>query len=268
MTAVGGFTTFRYERRRHVGTLTLARPDRRNAVNPAMRAELAALGAELAADDDLRCLVVAGDGPAFCAGIDLVEDMAGTFTEFADGHGADDALTRGLAIAGVFEWIPNLRCPSVAAVNGHAYGAGLQLAIACDFRILADDARVGLVETRFGLLPDMGATFRLPRLIGEGAARRMILLGEVVDAASALRMGLATRVVAADQLLLAATEFADRLAAQPPVAVTGARRAIEAGWHSDAATSLRIAVQAQADCLRSPDFIAPVPADSPWQPTP
>ena len=248
------FATIRYERRAHVGTLTLARPAQRNAVNPAMRHELAALGEELAADDDLRCLVVAGDGPSFCAGIDLNEDMIGTFGEFAD-HPVDEAaVDRGVAVAGVYEWIPRLRCPSVAAVRGHAYGAGLQLAIACDFRILADDARVGLVETRYGLLPDMGATFRLPRLIGDARARELILLGDVIDAAEALRIGLATRVAAPRRLETATAEFAARLAALPPLAVTGARRAIDTGWLHDAATSLRVAVQAQADCLRSDEF--------------
>jgi len=131
---------------------------------------------------------------------------------------------------------------------------GLQLALACDFRIFAESARVGLLETRYGLLPDMGATFRLPRIVGEGRARELILLGEVIDAAQALRIGLANQVVADGDLEAAAHQLADRLAAQPPLAVRGARRAIEAGWHRDPAASLRAAVEEQLRCIASDDF--------------
>lgn len=248
------YQTIRYQRREHVGVLTLARPDKRNALNPPMRAELVELGALLGADETLRCLVVAGDGPSFCAGIDLVEDMAGTLVTFAGLPFGEETVELGLQVAGVFEWIPQLGCPSVAAVRGHAYGAGLQLALACDFRIFARDARVGLTETRYGLLPDMGATFRLPRIVGEGRARELILLGEVVDADEALRIGLANRVVDVSELDSAVLEFADRLVGQPALAVRGARRAIEAGRGVDDAAGLRAAVAEQAHCLASEEF--------------
>ncbi|OBK82655.1 hypothetical protein A5649_08355 [Mycolicibacter heraklionensis] len=248
------YQTIRYDRSEHVGTVTLSRPEKRNAISPAMRAELDHLGRQLLADETLRCLIVAGDEPSFSAGIDLVEDMAGTLTAFAERPLDDATVELGLRVAGTFEWIPQLGCPSVAAVRGHAYGAGLQLALACDFRIFTDDARVGLTETRYGLLPDMGATFRLPRLVGEGRARELILLGEVIDAAEALRIGLANRVVGDDELDSAAREFAQRLASQPPIAIRGARRAIEAGRTLDDAAGLRAAVTEQARCLASDDF--------------
>lgn len=251
---MGDYQAIRYDRRGHVGTLTLARPHKRNALNPAMRAELVQLGGQLLADETLRCLVVTGDGPSFCAGIDLVEDMAGTLAAFAERPLNDETVELGLQVAGVFEWIPTLGCPSVAAVRGHAYGAGLQLALACDFRIFSRDARVGLTETRYGLLPDMGATFRLPRIVGEGRARELILLGEVIGAEEALRIGLANRAVDDDELDSAAVEFAERLAAQPPLAVRGARRAMEAGRGLDDFASLRAAVAEQARCLASEEF--------------
>jgi enoyl-CoA hydratase/carnithine racemase len=248
------FATLRYERHEQIGVLTLCRPGKHNAQNPAMWQELTRLGGELLADDTLRCLVVAGDGPSFSAGIDVVEGMSGIAAAAAGLASREDALRRGLELAGTFEWIPRLPCPSVAAVHGHGYGAGLQLALACDFRIFADSARVGLIETKYGLLPDMGATFRLPRIVGDGRARELILLGEVIDAAEALRIGLANRVVAADDLRAAALELAERLAAQPPIAVSGARRAIEAGWHREPAASLRAAVEEQLRCIASEDF--------------
>ncbi len=153
-----------------------------------------------------------------------------------------------------FGWIPDLTCASVAAVRGHAYGAGLQLALACDFRILAEGAKVGLLETRYGIFPDMGATVRLPRIVGESRARELILLGEVIDAHEALRIGLANRVVADEDLDTAAGELAGRLAAQPPIAVRGARKAIDVAWHRDAEESLRFAMDQQRQCLDSEDF--------------
>lgn len=248
------YQTICYDRCDNVGTLTWARPEKRNAINPAMRAELDHLGRQLLADETLRCLIVTGDGPSFSAGIDLIEDMAGTLTAFAERPVDDETVELGLRVAGTFEWIPQLGSPSVAAVRGHAYGAGLQLALACDFRIFTHDARVGLTETRYGLLPDMGATFRLPRLIGEGRARELILFGEVIDAAEALRIGLANRVVGDDELDSAANQFAERLARQPQIAVRGARRAIAAGRRGDDAASLRAAVTEQARCLASDEF--------------
>lgn len=164
------YQTIRYERSGHVGTLTLARPDKRNAQNPAMWRELADLGAGLLDDQTLRCLVVAGEGPSFSAGIDLVEGLAGMVAEMTERPLDKNTLEVGLAVAGTFSWIPRLSCPSVAAVRGHAYGAGLQLALACDFRVFAHGAMVGLTETQYGILPDMGATVRLPRIVGESRA--------------------------------------------------------------------------------------------------
>ena len=248
------YQTIRYEREGDVGTLTLARPDKRNAQNPLMWLELARLGAELVPDETLRCLVVTGEGTTFSAGIDLVEGMAGQLDQWAERTDDEHVRDVGLTAAGTFSWIPELGCASVAAVRGHAYGAGLQLALACDFRIFAEHTRVGLIETRYGLLPDMGATVRLPRIVGESRARELILLGEVIDAAEALRIGLANRVVADAELDGAAAELAGRLAAQPPLAVRGARRAIEAAWYRGPEESLRLAVEGQMSCLRSDDF--------------
>ena len=148
------FQTIRYRRDGDIGTLTLARPGKRNAQNPLMWEELARLGTELLADETLRCLVVTGEGSTFSAGLDLVEGMAGMLADVAERPADEDTLVVGLAAAGTFSWIPNLACASVAAVRGHAIGAGLQLALACDFRVLSQGTKVGLVEMRFGLLPD------------------------------------------------------------------------------------------------------------------
>jgi enoyl-CoA hydratase/carnithine racemase len=248
------YQTIRYQREGDVGTLTLARPAKRNAQNPLMWQELAGLGRELLPDQTLRCLVVAAEGPVFSAGIDLVEGMAGLLASWAERPGDQRNIDEGLAAAGTFSWIPDLGCASVAAVRGHAYGAGLQLALACDFRVFAEGTKVGLPETRYGLLPDMGATVRLPRIIGEGRARELILLGETVDAEQALRIGLANQVVPDADLEAAAARLAARLAAQPPLAIKGARRAIDAAWHRGPQESFRVALEGQLRCLESEDF--------------
>ncbi len=249
-----GYTTIRYARDGDVGTLTLARPGKRNAQNPLMWSELAQLGDRLLSDETLRCLLVVGEGPTFSAGIDLVEGMAGLLSGVADRPDDEEARAVGRAAAQTFSWIPQLGCASLAAVRGHAYGAGLQLALACDLRVFAEGTQVGLVEMRFGILPDMGATVRLPRIVGESRARELILLGDVIDADEALRIGLANRVVADAHLDAAAAELAGRLAAQPPVAVRGARRAIDAAWHHGPEESLALAVDEQLRCLASEDF--------------
>ncbi len=250
---MSGYQTIRYERHGDIGTLTLARPGKRNAQNPLMWEELARLGAELRPDETLRCLVVTGEGPAFSAGIDLVEGMAGLLADAA-GRPDEDTMAAGLTLVHTFSWITDLGCASIAAVRGHAYGAGLQLALACDFRIFAEGTKVGLTETRYGLLPDMGATVRLPRIVGESRARELILLGDVIDADEAMRIGLANRVVAGANLDAATAELAARLAAQPPIAVRGARRAIDAAWFRGPEESLRVALEEQIRCLRSEDF--------------
>src|SRR5438105_1249104 len=248
------YQTIRYERSGDIGTLTLARPEKRNAQNPLMWQELRDLGSQLLADDTLRCLLVTAKGPTFSAGIDLVEGLAGAVSDWAEGPLDDQTFGAGMVAAGTFTWIPKLGCPSIAAIQGHAYGAGLQLALACDFRIFARTARVGLLETRYGIMPDMGATVRLPRIVGESRARELILLGDVIDATEALRIGLANRVVAGADLDTAAAEFAARLAAQPPIAVRGARRAIDAAWYRSPEESLKVAMEEQLRCLRSEDF--------------
>jgi enoyl-CoA hydratase/carnithine racemase len=253
MKRVSEYQTIRYHRLGDIGTLTLARPSKRNAQNPLMWDELARLGVELLPDETLRCLVVTGEGSTFSAGIDLVEGMAGMLADRVE-RADEETLAVGLGVAGTFNWIPDLGCASVAAVRGHAYGAGLQLALACDFRIFAEDTKVGLLETRFGIMPDMGATVRLPRIVGESRARELILLGDVIDAREALRIGLANRVVADRDLDTAAAELAGRLAAQPPIAVRGARRAIDSAWHCGPEESFRLAVEEQIRCLKSEDF--------------
>jgi enoyl-CoA hydratase/carnithine racemase len=247
------YETIRYGEAGGVGKLTLARPAKRNAQNPRMWAELRDLGAELRAHGPLHGLVVAGDGPVFSAGIDLVEGL-GNLADLAGRPAAGDEIGLGLQTVRSFSWIGKLGCPSVALVQGHAYGAGLQLALTCDFRVFTETAQVGLTETRYGILPDMGAAWRLPHIVGDARAKEMMLLGRVIGAAEALRIGLANEVVADDALPRCVSEWTARLASLPPLAVAGAKRAIHAAWTLDEEAAETEAVRAQLRCLRSSDF--------------
>ena len=248
------YETIRYQEEGGVGKLTLARPAKRNAQNPRMWEELRDLGARLQAHGPRHCLVVAGDGPVFSAGIDLAEGLGGLVTTLANQPDADKTTGLGLQAAKSFSWIGKLDCTSLALVQGHAYGAGLQLALACDFRVFTETAQVGLTEIRFGILPDMGAAWRLPRIVGDARAKEMMLLGRVIGAAEALRIGLANQVVPDDALSGCGSEWTGRLASLPPLAVAGAKRAIRAGWTLDEEAAEIGAVRAQLRCLRSQDF--------------
>jgi E-phenylitaconyl-CoA hydratase len=199
-------------RRGAVATITLNRPDRRNAIDQAMRDGLAAALDALDADEAVRIVVLTGAGPAFCAGVDLAE-------------GTPAGATARPPVAAPL-WA--FRKPVLAAINGPAIGGGLELALACDIRIAATSAQLGLTEVRIGSLPGSGGTQLLPRLVGAGNAARMVLTGERIDAAEALRIGLVSAVVADEALAGAATAMADTIAENAPLSLVAAKQALRA----------------------------------------
>ena len=163
---------------------------------------LARLGAELAADDTIRVLVVAGAGRSFSAGIDISTFTAPRRADSATAAGAAAAPVRSdvdgiLAIQKAFSWLEDAPYPTIAKVQGHAYGAGMQLALACDLRIVADDVRMGLLELNWGLMPDLGGTVWLPRLVGPAKALELMLTGARLPADELLALGVVNRVVRA-----------------------------------------------------------------------
>lgn len=256
--------TLAYERTGSVGWLSLNRPDRLNAMTMEMWTELAKLGSELRDDPDIRCLVVTGEGRAFSSGIDVGALMAsagqGIFAEAGSGSSppeqGDDSLVAGIVeLQEAYTWLAEAPYPTVAAVRGYALGGGLQLALACDLRIIARDTKLGLFEHRYGLLPDLGGTFWLPRVVGPAKAKELILTGDSIDADEALRIGLANRVVDDADLEDAARALAEKVAAQPPIAVRGAKRAVDAAATQSLRENLREAAVGQAACIRSADFV-------------
>lgn len=209
------------ERIGEVGLLTLNRPDRANAIDTALRHGLRERVAEIAADQSIRAVVLTGAGRHFCGGADLRESAA------------DRAAGRRGPIG-----IDALPQPVIAAVNGTAFGGGCEIALCCDFRFMADDARIGLTEIRFGELPQGGGTARLPRLVGLGAAKRMIMTGDPVDAEQALRIGLVDRVLPRQDLLAEALAFAEYLAQRAAYALRTAKTLLNAALDTDLVTAL------------------------------
>ncbi|HKF47498.1 MAG TPA: enoyl-CoA hydratase-related protein [Terracidiphilus sp.] len=205
-----------------IARITLDRPKVRNALNAALFAELAAAFEDLAADPAIRVILLAGaGGRAFAAGADVGELAAAASEE--DG--------KAFALRGqqVFRDIETLGKPVIACIQGFALGGGCELAMACSFRIAADDARLGLPEVKLGVIPGYGGTQRLPRLIGRGAALKLLLTGAVIDANEALHIGLVDEVVPAAELMPRAEELAQIIAANAPLAVAAALRVVEEG---------------------------------------
>jgi enoyl-CoA hydratase/carnithine racemase len=203
--------------------VTLARPEKRNAQTPATWRELVAIGARLLSDDGVRVVILRADGASFSAGLDRA--MFGTGTDDEPGLAAlaslDDA-DLDTTIDGfqqAFAWWRDARIVSIAAVQGHAVGAGFQLALACDLRVLADDAQLSMKEPSLGLVPDLGGTKPLVDLVGYSRALEICATGRWVGALEAAATGLATLVVPTDELDAATRELAAAVLAAPAGAV-------------------------------------------------
>src|SRR5260221_234538 len=231
-----------------VTTVTLNRPDKLNAFAGTMREEL--LDALRVAESETSCrvVVITGAGRAFCAGGD-VDFMAGLQRD-----GNVDAF-RKLLDAGrdIVMQIASMPKPVIASINGVAAGAGCNLALACDLRLASDAAKLGETFVRIGLHPDWGGTWLLPRLVGYGRAMELLATGRMVAADEALRIGMVDRVVPAAELAAGTESLARAIAAGPPVAIAGIKRAMQASERNDLRTQIDLESQHQLDCFRSRD---------------
>src|SRR5262245_61151460 len=205
------YETLRFDVEDAVGWVRLARPERLNAISPQMVRELRAVVDAVRADALIRVLAFTGTGRAFSAGADISELV---------GLASSTRFLRFLEdIQGVFDEIEALDRPTIAVVNGLAYGGGCELAIACDLRIMAEDATFGVPEILIGVLPGAGGTQRLPRLLPPAIAKQMIFFGEPIDAAAAARHGLVNAVVPNEAVERTARAWATKLASLPPLAL-------------------------------------------------
>jgi enoyl-CoA hydratase len=203
-----------------IATLTVNRPDKLNALNAATIGELGAAIDEVLQRDDVGGVILTGAGRAFIAGADISELTGKSALE------GKRLARRGQEIFRRFETSPK---PTVAAVNGFALGGGCELAMACHIRIAAEAAKFGQPEVKLGLIPGYGGTQRLPRLVGRGRALQLLLTGEMIDAQEAYRIGLVNRVVAADQLIPAATTMVQQMLMNAPLGVAGCIDAVDRG---------------------------------------
>jgi enoyl-CoA hydratase len=215
-----------------IATITLNRPDVHNAMNDAMRRELTRCFEGLATDDDVKVVVITGAGDkAFSAGADIREFVEPLVPVKFREH------RRRVDFRQVMDRCPQ---PIVAAINGYALGGGLELALACDIRVAAANATLGLTEVNLAIIPGGGGTQRLPRLVGRGKALEMILTGARIPADEALRIGLVERVVPAGEALKAAGELARAIASKAPVALRYAKEAVVKGLELPLADGLRL----------------------------
>lgn len=218
------------EKRGTTAWVTLNRPDVRNALSLAVNLRLSEIANQLDEDDGVRAVVITGAGDkVFCAGADLKERK---------GVSAAEASPYINAIGGAINDWADIRKPTIAMMNGSAFGGGLELAIACDFRVLVEGSELGLTEVRLGIMPGAGGTVRLPRLIGEARAKEMILLGRRITAAKAGEYGLVNSVVPRDKLATTVEGMLGELAGCAPMSITQAKSSIEQGYGKPATDAL------------------------------
>jgi len=214
--------TLIFEKVGQIGVVTLNRPEANNAINMELAGAMADLCSEINQDQEIRVVIITGAGETFSAGTDW-----GSHSE-------------EIALWSVATPVDKLNCPVIAAINGDALGQGLELALACDLRIAAETARLGLPEIASGLIPHDGGTQRLPRLIGRARALEMILLGESISAAEARQLGLVNKVIPPPELSSTVDEVAQRIASSAPLALRYSKEAIMKGSELTLEQGLRL----------------------------
>ena len=215
------YGTLLFDVRDGIALITINRPDKLNALNDQVMAELADVAQRLATDDAIRGAILTGAGPkAFVAGADI-GDLAK--------QGPFDGKARALRGQAVLRRLETCGKPVIAAVNGFALGGGCELAMACHLRIASENAKFGQPELKLGIAPGYGGTQRLPRLVGRGVALQLILTGETIDAREAHRIGLVNKVVPSAELLAAAEQLLRAILAMGPLAVRLALEAVDQG---------------------------------------
>lgn len=242
--------TVHYDRTDGVATITLNRPDAMNALDTAAKEGLAGALDRARDDHSARAVMLTGAGKAFCVGQDLREHAEGLGSE----AGLRDTVRRHYNP--IIRSLTEMPKPVVAAVNGVAAGAGVSLALACDFRVLAESAKLSMAFANIGLTADSGASWLLPRLIGRARALEILMLGEPVTAQRALELGLATSVAQAGELPAEAYKLAARLAEGPTIAYHAIRSSIGFGETHGLAETLEHEAEQQAVCGDTADHRA------------
>jgi 2-(1,2-epoxy-1,2-dihydrophenyl)acetyl-CoA isomerase len=216
----------------HIGTLTLNRPEKLNALSGEMMEVLSAIVERLAESKEVRCVVVTGAGRGFCSGGDVAGMASG------EALPNENPVARLRRLEETSRLLHEMPKPTIAQVNGPAAGAGLSIALACDMRIAAESARFGTAFVRIGFSGDFGGTWMLQRLVGPAKARELYFTGDLIDAGEAERIGLVNRVVPDDKLADETRTLAERIAKGPPIALARMKQNMNLGLVSDYSTLL------------------------------
>ncbi|MBI4763011.1 MAG: enoyl-CoA hydratase [Deltaproteobacteria bacterium] len=240
------------EKANGIATMTLNRPEKLNALNMPMMDEMRAAFQDAVADEDVRLLVITGAGRGFCSGADT-----GGQAERAAMRAAGQRISKNrhdqVMPVPVSVDLHKIEKPTIAAVNGVAAGLGLSLVLACDMAIATDTAKFGALWVRRGLIPDGGATYFLPKLVGKVKSLEMMLTGDIVDAKEAERIGLVSRVVTADKLMPTVNELAGKIARGPAVALEITKRAVYKGMDSNLDSAVDFELWGQHVCYLTED---------------
>lgn len=230
----------------HIAVVTINRPNKLNALNKETIKELHTAFVKLEKAKEVRAIILTGSGEkAFVAGADILE-----FAGFSEKQGKKLAA-KGQEI--LFDFLENLSKPVIAAVNGFALGGGLELAMACHFRVASENAKMGLPEVSLGVIPGYGGTQRLPRLVGKGRAMEMIMTAGMIDAQKALEYGLVNHVVPQEGLMDLCTQLAGRISNNSPVAIGYAIKAINDCFNNDV-NGYTTEIEAFGQCFGTEDF--------------
>ena len=233
------------EMKDHVAVITINRPKALNALSTEVLSDLNSALAEVCQTKSIYALIITGAGEkSFVAGADIAE---------MKDKNTDEAATYGRFGNQIFSRIENFRCPVIAAVNGFALGGGCELAMACDIRIASSNARFAQPETGLGITPGFGGTQRLPRLVGAGIAKELIYSCRQIKADEALAIGLVNKVVEPENLMEEAMKLANRIAANAPIAVANAKKAINDGLHTNMDAGVSIEVKEFSACFATED---------------
>jgi len=241
-----------------VADVRLNRPDKYNALSPEMFEAIVAAGESIAVNRSVRAVVLSGEGKGFCAGLDFE-----TFSQIkSDGLNLFEEKTAG-AYPNPFQnaayvW-KRLPVPVIASLHGSAFGAGMQIALGADIRLASPDARLAIMEVKWGLVPDMAATQTLRDLVRLDVAKELLFTGRIVDAAEAHHLGLITRVC--DAPLVEALKMANEIAQKSPDAILAGKSLLEKAWHSHPEDGLRLEEKLQKSLLGSPNQVEAIKAN-------
>ena len=246
----------------HVAVVTLSRADKHNALDVPMIEGIIAAATRVAEEPGVRAVVLHGDGPSFCSGLDVIGVMAGQ----SGLEGVLDPLRGEVPNwfqRAAYDWI-RVPVPVIAAVHGNCLGGGLQIALAADIRIASPDARLSVMEIKWGLIPDMSITRTLPRLVGIDLAKELTYTGRLLSGSQADELGLVTHVD--EQPFEAARRLAAEIAAKSPDAIRGAKRLFDDAWTGSAQESLALEAEIQLGLVGSPNQLAALAAGAQKRP--